>query len=102
MSRGPDGRDLLDRFGNVAPLMRRRSRALADRYYVFARQMLIAGKLPEAQRMLEAAHEEMPSYRIRILATMLWFRRKAPWTWGAFLRPALLVALRARAAARSG
>jgi len=101
MARGADGRDLLDRFGAVAPLMRRRSRALSNRYYDFARQMLFAGKLPDAQRMLDAAREEFPTFKARMLCVFLWIQRKAPRTWLTLLRPALLAAMRMRESAAS-
>jgi len=99
LSRGTDGKDLLDRYGAVAPLLRRPSKALANRYYGFARLMLLAGKLADAQRMLDAARAEAPTARVRILRIFLWIRRKAPWTWSFLLRPTLFATTRLRAIA---
>jgi hypothetical protein len=81
LSREAHGKDLLDHFGAVAPLLRARSRALAVRYCGFARQMLLAGKLTEARRMLAAARDEKPMLKIHYLAAMVWTRSSAPWMW---------------------
>jgi glycosyltransferase involved in cell wall biosynthesis len=97
-----DGRDLLERYGAAAPLLRSRSLALAQRYYGFGRLMLIGGRLPEAQRMFEASHAEVPSIKAQIFLTVLGIQRKSPVAWITLVRPMLLAAIRARTAARSG
>lgn len=101
-SRGADGRDLLDRYGSVAPLLRRRSGALAQRYYSFARLMLVAGRLADAQRILDASIEEKPSARARMLSAMLSVQRKSPGIWQQIVQPVLLAAIRTRDAVRGG
>jgi glycosyltransferase involved in cell wall biosynthesis len=87
-SRDANNRDLIDRHGHLAPLLRRRSPALAARHVMNAKIMLEAGRMADARQMLDAARQEQVSAAVRVLATMLWLEQTTPGLWRSVVKPA--------------